>query len=157
MTTNKKHEHLMDINNRFQSLLKNAQSIVNTSHPFYNMVAASPDVIFETMNIYKKFDMMRNSVPNEDQIQKKFEDFLKNGEEMIESIRKVTDTIIDTEKLHEGKNEEITKVLGEQIKKYKNWLKNSMKNMENDSEDIKKHFSVIEMHVKNEISKMIQF
>lgn len=148
-----------DLRARFETLLRDTESIINSNSPFKDQIQEKPMTIIDIMKIYMKFDRMRNSVPDADKLQKMFEDFLEQGEEMVKSIRASMDallTTVENPKIDESKAEDIAKTLGEQVKKFRKWLMKASDEMDSISDEIKGKFSIAEHLIQGEMMRYIK-
>ena len=92
-----------------------------------------------------------------DHIQKNFEDFLENLEEMIEKIRSSAEALADASKqfemLEESKVMEFGKVISDQIKKLKAWVSKSVRKLKILSDMIKNDMAMLEKEIHKEFNR----
>jgi hypothetical protein len=153
-----KRAHYDEISKRFDQMYKDVLSIRDTNNPFAQDIEDSYDNIYNVFQLYKKFDKLRNSVPYADKIQKNFETFLVDTEEIIEGIRKSSESLIDSGikfgSIDESKAIEFGKAIAQQVKKFRTWLRSSVKRIKKLHEMLKDDMSMLEKEIQKEFSKI---
>lgn len=157
MDLNQKRLKYQEVLKRFDIAYKDAKSMLNTNNPLAEEIKDSIENIHNVYMMYQNFNKLRNSVMDSDHIQKDFEDFLENLEEMIEKIRSSAEALADASKefemLEESKAMDFGKVISEQIKKLKTWVSKSVRRLKILSEMIKSDMAMLEKEIQKEFNK----
>lgn len=156
MTKKEKFDHQREVSHRFEALAKEYYTLVNLDNPFAKDVEHCENSTKEVLSFYKKFDGIRNSVQNEDLIQKRFENFLETGEEVVEKIKQTTESLSvsgeEYEKLEEARAIDFAKAIRTQVIKFKNWIKSSKDKMMKLKETLKEDISSIEKQIQKQLN-----
>ena len=157
MDLNQKRLKHQEVLKRFDIAYRDAKSMLNTNNPLAEEIQDSIENIHNVYMMYHNFNKLRNSVMDSDHIQKNFEDFLENLEEMIEKIRRSAEALADASKqfemLEESKVMEFGKVISDQIKKLKAWVSKSVRKLKILSDMIKNDMAMLEKEIHKEFNR----
>jgi hypothetical protein len=117
MINSEKNSHYKDVLTQLEDCHKNILSIINANNPFSDLLREYPKEIYEIIMFYIKFDKLRNGVKNSDKIQKDFERYLNNTEQLINQIRSSAISLAETglkfDSIEESKGIEFVRMIKE--------------------------------------------
>jgi hypothetical protein len=156
MTKEEKKLLHREVGNRFNQLLKDYIILSDLNNPFSDNIVKCPDDIKEIHSLYMKFDGVRNSINNEDSVQKHFESFLELCEEIVKKVKETTLSLSASgeyyEKLEESRAIDFAKAIKTQVIKFKAWIDSSINKMKKMKEIIKQDISNIEKQIQKEFN-----
>lgn len=158
MSVSEEIQHYKEILKELEDCHKNIISIINSNNPFSDDLRKNSKDIYEIILLYTQFDKLRNSVKNSDKVQKDFEKYLEHTQNVIDQIRKSADSLAETglkfSVVEESKDVQFGEVIKKQFIKFKSWIQNKLKQLEDLKQMIKDDMAYIEREIQKEFSKI---
>lgn len=151
-----KYKVYAEIDKRFEKAYTDCISIINSQNPFSYLIT-NPKELYEVHLLYKTFNKVRNSISQSStQIQKDFEKYLLEAEELVVEIRNLSESLAETgmelETINESKAKDIIKLIKKEIVNFKKWIQKKVKKMNQLYSILKADIEMIEKEIQKEFS-----
>jgi regulator of replication initiation timing len=107
--------------------------------------------------MYQKFDKLRNGISaSSSKIQKQFESYLSEAEELIIEVRNLSESLAETgvelDSVNESKIGDIIKIIKKEIVNFKKWITKKIKTMNKLYTILKEDIEMIEKEIQKEFN-----
>jgi hypothetical protein len=152
-----KYKQYAEVNKRFDTAYKDLISIINSNNPFSYLIENSHNELHEIHLMYQKFDKLRNGISaSSSKIQKQFESYLLEAEELIIEVRNLSESLAETgvelDSVNESKIGDIIKIIKKEIVNFKKWITKKIKTMNKLYTILKEDIEMIEKEIQKEFN-----
>lgn len=152
-----KYKEYLEIDKRYEQAYKDYISILNSQNPFAYLIGDNHKDLHEVYLMYKTFNKVRNSIlSSSEKVQKNFEKYLLEAEELISEIRNLSESLADTgmelETINEGKAKDIIALIKKEIVNFKKWIQKKVKKLKQIHAILKQDIEFIEKEIQKEFT-----
>jgi len=152
-----KYKEYLEVDKRYEQAYKDYISILNSQNPFGYLIGDNHKDLHDVHLMYKTFNKVRNSIlSSSEMIQKNFEKYLLEAEELISEIRNLSESVAETgmelETINESKAKDIIALIKKEIINFKKWIQKKGKKLKQIQEILKSDIEFIEKEIQKEFT-----